>query len=306
MDLMMRHRFIVSAGRAGTTFMARALNMHPQVCCQIESHHLPLLMEAFGARAARPRALLAVMDQARFANHEPVINFSLKRFGIGQSAFFEWQQDLIARHEEMTIKAFQEALVSFLLKETGKSIFVDKTPCYGWRLPQLRATLKDIRVVNMVRDCIPSVKSMSKHPGFVAKLRLGETNWTDVLLKHRYWALEEFPPLSGQDDFAGMGKIWAARTAVPNSFADQPPVLDLRYEDLLEKPYQFLRALCNQLDIPFEFGWADEVNQLIKEPAATGQAEPVDKLKAILEVPEIRDLRKRLGYSDETADHIGL
>jgi hypothetical protein len=292
----MRHRFIISAGRAGTTFMARALNMHPDVCCQLESHHLPLLIEAFGDRPASARAFLAVLDQARFSTGTTTISFSLDSFDIPDETFFDWRQSLIAGNDEMTIADFQEALAGFFLNATGKRIFVDKTPCYGWRLPQLHAALKDVLVVNMVRDCAPSVLSMARHPGFMAKLRLNETNWTDVLLNHRYWALDDPTPLEGYEDWAAMSQLWALRTDVANTHAGLPKVADLRYEDLMDAPEVFLRGLCTELDIPFDPNWARDVAQSLT-PSQTAPTFSAD-LTALLDVPGISALRDRLGYGD--------
>ncbi len=288
----MPHRFIVSAGRAGTTFMARAFNDHPDVCCQIESHHLPLLIEAFGDKPASARAMLAVMDQARFTNLDPVINFTLKQLNIDQGDFFQWQQELMRSHSLMTIAEFQGELAGFLLAQTGKSIYVDKTPCYGWRLPQLRAALHDVRVVNMVRDCIPSVKSMALHPGFITKLRLETDNWTEILLHHPYWTIGTQEPVENIEEFEAMAGLWARRTNIVHVHEDQPQVLDFRYEDLLINPFGFLGDLCKALDIPYDMDWAEHVSAQIKPPKSSDE----EALSHLNDMPEIAALRRKLGY----------
>lgn len=292
----MVHRFVISAGRAGSTFIAIALNMHPKVCCQIESHHLPLLIDAFGDEPASPRALLAVTMQAKFHTGAVIVEHSLDRLDIDRSAFFDWQQRLIADHDRMSIHAFQTALADFFLTETGKSIFVDKTPCYGWRMADLRHALPRTRFVNLVRDCVPSVRSMLQHEGFIAKMRAGETNWTDILQRHDFRTIDVKTPVGTPQDIRDMGLLWARRTAVANARADLPPVSDLRYEDLLSSPDAFLRMLCDGIDIPFDAAWAQEVIAMIAPSQTSDSVSPDDAFAAILDIPEIRQVRSRLGY----------
>ncbi|MDG2340682.1 MAG: sulfotransferase [Paracoccaceae bacterium] len=286
----------MSAGRAGSSFVCDALNLHPLVCCQLESHHLPLLIETFGLTAVHPRALLAVTKQAVFHTGEPVVYSALANLNISEHSFVRWQTQLIAKFDVMTISEFQEALSAFFLFETDKLIFVDKTPCYSWYISSFRKHLLESRFVNLARDCGPSVNSMLEHPGFLAKIRTNESTWTSILLNHSLSEIDFEVRKPTKAEILDMARLWAIRTNAAYKFSEPDHVLDLTYEELIENPRRFFEKLCISLDIPMNNEWLEQVVKNVK-PSRRNQTRKSENFESdFLILPEVTEVRSRLGY----------
>lgn len=291
------HRFVVSAGRAGSTFLARALNMHPDVFCLVESHHLPLLIDAFGTQSVSPQAHLAVLMTARFHGGEPVVEWNLRRLNAPRSAWFAWTRELIDAGGLLSVAEFQRAFEGFWLRWSGKTIFVDKTPCYGLDLPRLRDALGSVRAAHLVRDVLPSIKSMAAHPGFRVKVRAGEVSWTDILRRHDLAALDGASDVTGAE-MTAMARLWAARTGEPIREAERigQSLEILRYEDLVADPKAFFGRLADSLAIPREGLWLEMARDLVKPSRTPTSFESAPNFAALAKLDEVAATRALCGY----------
>ena len=291
------HNFVVSAGRAGSTFLAKALNLHPDVFCLVESHHLPLHVRAFGTDRATPRAHLAVLMTARFHTGQPIVEWNLSRLKIPDQVWFDWTQDLMKAHDRMTVAEFQTEFEQFWLTQSGKSIFVDKTPCYGLALGEIKGALGDIRAVHLVRDALPSIKSMAGHPGFRLKVRAHAVSWTEVLCHRNFRALDDSTALTDAE-MVDMARLWAARTGGPIREA-QRIGLDLtvlRYEDMLADPAKFFAHLAAGLGIEDKGGWSQSATQSLAPSKTPVSYDDQPKFAALRDLPEVREVREICNY----------
>ena len=291
------HRFIVSAGRAGSSFTARAIDMHPDVFGLVESHHLPLLIDAFGQDRATPQALIAVLMTARFHTGQPIVHWNLDRLKIPRKVFGDWGRGLAANGDRMTVGEFQTAFEGFWLQQTGKTVFVDKTPCYALSLEEISAALGPIRVVHLVRDVLPSIKSMAQHAGFRMKVRAGVHSWTDMLRHHDPAEIDGDTPISGPE-MVEMARLWAVRTGKPIRDAGRIGlgVEVLRYEDLVASPTEFLKRLSTGLDFRHDGLWAELVTDNVTPSRTPVSYDDAPNFAALRDLPEVAETRALCGY----------
>ena len=291
------YNFIVTAGRAGSTFLAAELNLHEQAFCLMESHHLPLLIDAFGDEPATPAALLAVLGTAHFVSGPSIHDINLGKFNIPYQYWFDWTLDLKSRHQRMTVAAFQEAYESFWLEQTGKSTFIDKTPCYGMSLPEIGHALGELRLVHLTRDVLPSVKSMAGHSGFRTKLRSGYDSWTDVLRFENVGAIDADSPLT-EAETKGMARLWAKRTGTPirAAAASGMKLEILRYEDMMAQPEAFCHRLLEIFGLSHSEPWIAAFTKALQSSDRPASYDDEPAFQCLCDLPEIAEVRQLCGY----------
>lgn len=159
---------------------------------------------------------------------------------------------------------FTDSLVTGLLLKTGKPRFVDHTPWYVACIPFLRLLYPDCKIVHVVRD--------GRH--VVASLQISFS-------KGRSWAGKSIEESA---------QLW---TSLVTSGFDNGRLLprenyiEVRYEDLLCAPEEFLKSLLEALDLP----WNNQVLLPLAKPHATPST-PFKPLSEMLTDGSIRPLKR--------------
>lgn len=258
---------IVTAGRAGSSFLALQLNEHPQVACLNETHYLPLLLDRFEGYQATPGEILRIVDRTRFHDGRNVLTSNFPAMNIDQQAWWDWRTKLEQSCAALTVREFQTRLDAFLCAQTGARIVIDKTPCYGAHLRTFDRYLGDLTVINLTRDARPSIASMLKHPGFLAKVRKRVNTWTDIL-RHHHVTEADLSLDVRPGEVRAMARLWAWRTMAPVTQASrtQASFVNMRYEDLLDDPRRFFRSVCDVFGLERDDEWIERCTSRIVLP----------------------------------------
>ncbi len=129
--------------------------------------------------------------------------------------------------------AFIDAFAARYRSLRGKPRWAEKTPLnvrhFGWVLERF----PDVRLVHVIRDGRDAVCSAAKHP---------DRRWVDGAW---VWQLH---PHSLED----LARTWVTDTSAGMRFRGDPRYREVRYEDLVTRPDETLRELCDFLGEPFD------------------------------------------------------
>lgn len=209
--------FIVGMPRSGTKLLRGLLKRHPRIGVPAaETEFLPWLARRF----------------ARFGDLRDPARFAVFYGAISRHSYFRWRREhgrpVDARRWHAACADFSAAGVFEALVRTDVDappgsgrIWGDKSPSYIDDLPLLKQLYPAAKVLHIVRDvrdyCLSAHKAWGKD-----MLRAAQ-RWADGVSKARR-------------DGADLG----------------PDYLELRFEDLLERPEAELRRVCAFLGVEFE------------------------------------------------------
>lgn len=198
---------LVSLPRSGSTLLQRILAGHSSIHTTAEPWLMlhPLYALRDGAHTAEYDATLARQGLEDF----------LAQFDDGRTVYLE------------SIRNWGAELYGKALCQSGKSVFLDKTPRYYHILPELREVFPQAKFVFLLRNPMAVLASTLKtwfenEPSRLA----GTSNYTD--LTHGARCLADGLEL----------------------FGDQATVV--RYEDLVSAPQQTIEHLCGSIGLDFE------------------------------------------------------
>ena len=291
------NRFLVSAGRSGSTFIAKCLNMHPDIVCLLESHYIPLLDSEYGTEQVRPEDILHTLEKAKFVNNIPIIIDNLEKFDIELKLYHEWKAHLCKKYHTINTYQLQDEIENFFKKYTGKKIFIDKTPCYGCHLDVLTRHFPESKYVNIVRDALPSIYSMSKHPGFISKVRNNVMTWTEILQNHDPLPPADIGPIN-TEEITKIADLWAYRTITPIDYAkDKFKLPLLKYEDLEYSPEKIFKSLADYFEFRTTAEWIQGCLNSIQISNRPLKFNPPVDTGLLLQRETVISTRKKIGYA---------
>ena len=213
--------FIIGSGRSGTTLLRSLLYRHPRV-------HIP------------PETDFALPQAIRiFQNYQwlpwPVLVHLILAYFQFNDAFRYWELNLgNVKDELINLPASERSLWTIIdriyrahgTKEGKKDIWWgDKTPLITFGLKELHQLYPDAKYIEMVRDPRAVVNSYLRF-GRYDKLKDACGRWQQSIE-----AVEGFRTKIGSQQ-----------------------VMQIRYEDLVEKPEAYLKELCSFLQLNFDPG----------------------------------------------------
>ncbi|SFT17137.1 hypothetical protein SAMN04488040_0035 [Sulfitobacter marinus] len=314
---------IVTAGRAGSSFLATQLNQHPSVACLNETHYLPLLLDAFGGEPTKTDDIMKIVAGTHFHDGRNILEANFPSLGISLEAWNGWKYELGKNFDLLTVAQFQAKLETFIRAKTGAKIVVDKTPCYGAHLEVFAKHLGGIRVVILSRDALPSIRSMLKHPGFLLKIRNGVNTWTDIMRHHDINA-EDMSLVLRPGEEEEMAKLWAWRTTQPIWQAKQADLkyMNLLYEQMQSHPMEFFEEIESFFELEPSRDWVTQSAKQVISPSTSAvnveipyskhkfrwlraligrfeghqSADSRDPMSHLLTIPEVSKARSLMGY----------
>lgn len=209
--------FIIGIPRSGTTLLRNLLNRHPAIrLLTNETQFLPYWVSRWNefGDLSNPEDFLSFYNQVIFLPY-----FINKR---EKGSLIECETWYNTCHEFTPAGVF-EALVRH---DTGIGwhsdlIWGDKSPSYVHHIPLLKKLYPNARIIHIARDVRDHCLSINKVWG--KNMIRASQRWTDDIAKVRAHA-KQFPR-----DF-----------------------LEIRYEDLLDKPEEKLSQICDFLGVSFD------------------------------------------------------
>lgn len=212
--------FVVGCPRSGTTLLQRMLDHHPQLAVANDSHFIPQAIEAV-AVGVDPTLTSELVEWVRTYRR-------FYRLDLSDAAVYE------AAAKARTYREFVSALYSEYGRLRGKPLAGEKTPDYVRHLPRLHALFPWVRTIHLIRDGRAVALSTlewareDKGPG---KLELWREEPVAVCALWWRWQVS-----TGQHDGAALS---------PAQYRE------VKYEDLVARPEEILRALAAFLELPF-------------------------------------------------------
>lgn len=227
--------FVVGAPRSGTTLLAAMLSAHGRLHCGVETHFFSKLTGDRLAQALNdhdwPKCAVSALTSLTI-NGQSVC----QAYGVSGE-----ELDGALREMIPSVPAMLEALTCPLMRASGKSRVIEKTPNHLLHLLEIRTHYPKAPIIRIIRDPRDSALSMRKLP------------WTSSrTLANAYLVAE-----------------WHGRS---KSFFDGDAcTFTLRYEDLVTNPESQLRAICKFLSEDYEPRMLD-TSQSGAAIAASGEA----------------------------------
>ena len=222
--------FLIGAPRSGSTLLARMLGSHPALFAPAEPHLMP------------PLAHLGFHQRVDEAPYDPVITQQGLRSFVALLPGGE--ADWLAALRRATDYLYERALT-----DSGRSVFLDKTPAYALVLDFLTRLYPDARYVVLTR-----------HPMAIWSSYIDSFFAGDSAAAHaRNPLLERYVP------------------AIARLLRERPVALvHVHYEALVTDPEGGLREICTFLGLPFEPAMVEYGRPAEARPAAPrGLGDPI-------------------------------
>jgi Sulfotransferase family len=204
---------IIGAQRSGTSLLSRILNQHPRLAVPGESYYFNTFgpLSRFYGDLSLPR------------NRDRLVDDALSTFKIR-----EWSPPLtraavLSKLGEPTLGGVFRAILDAWTESQGKSRWGEKTPHHVLYWQEVTKALPDVPLVHIVRD------GRDVTLGLIAARFGPKTVYRAAQRWTRY--------LSAIDDI---------KAATPAR-----RLHEIRYEDLLQRPEQVLRGICEFLGEPY-------------------------------------------------------
>ena len=199
--------FMISQPRAGSTLVQRTLGSHPDIHTMPETWTMlnslyALKNEGYEAEYNSEWARLAVRD-------------FLHRLPNGESSYYEG------------VAKMHSYLYQLALEQSGKKIFLDKTPRYFHIIPELHKTFPEATFIILFRNPLAVLCSM------ITTWIKGNEHWSHL---SKYQA----------DLLLAPSLLIEATKLIPSS-----QLIKVRYEDFISQPEKNIREICGALQIKY-------------------------------------------------------
>jgi hypothetical protein len=226
-----------------------------------ETHWVPKMYEFFGTGTGPVTELVSIVLRTTHVTGQPVMTCD---------------EAALRRHfrdgGEMSVADFCDRLGRMFADAEGKRYWGDKTPDYGGYLGILKTLWPATRFVHLIRDGVAVALSMSRHPGYQWLAAACEASWVPPSFNGYYRSV---PAREVRlDDYA---RLWERRlTRIRNEASRLPAesVLEIRFEDLLERPAPTLREICAFTGLAIDPSWESAAAARLDRTRASSPRSP--------------------------------
>jgi hypothetical protein len=205
--------FIIGAPRSGTTLLRLMLDANPCLALPPETGFLMQLDEWL--KEGDLDAQVLVKNMVNYPTDTPV----WKVFGIEAAVYLEAVRAMPEFDPGNAVRCFYQLYATRL----GKSRWGDKTPGYGFYLDAISRLLPEAHFIHLIRD------------------------GRDVAAS---WRQTWFAP---SQDWRALGDHWTQWiTTIRRLGAQVPHYMEVRYEELVNRPEETLRGICAFIDLDFD------------------------------------------------------
>ncbi|MEL6939335.1 MAG: sulfotransferase [Cyanobacteria bacterium J06598_1] len=248
-DLSNQPIFIVGAPRSGTTLLSAFLAGHPRIACGPETQFFSKL---------ELRQLNAAVRDRDWPSKGVELLKSLTLSGESVCQLYGLDTGTITaylRQHPPSIAALLEALTVLHAQKSEKPRWAEKTPNHLLHLRSLQSAFPKAIILRIVRDPRDSALSMRKLP-WASQSVLANCYLWDEWFRRSHWF-----------------------------FAKNEQALTIRYEDLLARPTELLRQVCEHVGESFEPGMLNTAKAAASvapsnEPWKRQVSQPLDPSRA--------------------------
>ncbi|MFW5942038.1 MAG: sulfotransferase family protein [Chloroflexota bacterium] len=231
--------FILGQPRSGTTLLRAIANSHPRLYVPPETGFLPFLR--IGGRAPAGDEPLTQDQAAALLEQISRLNQEWDGLVRDPAAFY---YGLCAGREAPTVTAVLDALYRRMMGDQGER-WGDKTPSYVRYITAIDRLFPAAQFVHVIRDARDTVLS-------------ARDKWEDQRHLDSYYLLRHWV------ESVSAGRREGARLG-PARY------LEVRYEDLVARPAETVREVCDFLGETFHPAMLDHTRQFQEEIAAGGK-----------------------------------
>jgi hypothetical protein len=156
--------------------------------------------------------------------------------------------EALAPERKRNIMAFYKSMLQRHVYATGKRYYVAKAPAFSAKIETLTDYFPDARIIYLARNPLDML------PSTVSWINYARRVFTEPAEKYLYL-----------DEIVDFTQHWYRQ---PLKYLDSHPSpchLVLKYDDLIQRPEQVLRAFYEQFGYPDKPGLTDIVDQAVKE-----------------------------------------
>lgn len=240
---MMSHKpfpviFVVGNSRSGTTMMGRILGRHPDIHTFGELHFFEQQVDAETVRS-RPawseEQCLALLERLLTTARDGF--FARVEAGKYKEDAERILEIVNARDPVFVYRAF----LFFETHRSGKVIPCEQTPRYLFFVREILEVFPESVVINMVRD--PRAVLLSQ-----------KNKWRRRFLGARNIPLSEVVRAWANYHPYIISRLWVAAVRAARPYTGHPRFVSIRYEDLLDKPEETVRAICSYIGVEYHPG----------------------------------------------------
>ncbi|HHT9109542.1 MAG TPA: sulfotransferase family protein [Candidatus Brocadiaceae bacterium] len=227
--------FVVGNSRSGTTMMGRILGNHKNIFTFHELHFFEQLwsindknhtLSPYAAKKLAARLLCIQRDDY------------FKRIKLNN--FIHEANDIIheIKGDVFTSTKVFEAFLYYETIKNNKNIPCDQTPRNVFYMGEILELYPNSKIINMIRD--PRDVLLSQKRKWKRRF-LGAKN---IPLKESFRSWINYNPVT-------ISKLWNASIYAADKYSGNNRIISLRFEDLLKDPENYVRKICDFLEIPF-------------------------------------------------------
>jgi hypothetical protein len=258
------------------------MTRHPDLFVFPETHWIPKLVEFFGHGDGDVAEMIGIVARTRFVDGASTLAHDLS------SVPFE-----VSATGTLTVRHFCDQVGHFLAAREGKSYWADKTPDYGPYMAMIQGLWPECRFIHLIRDGYKCAVSMSHHPGYRWLASARELWWPPAAFNayHTVVAVRECPPEAYLE-------MWARRLMRIRDEATRlrpGSYLELRFEELCERPQDVLRLIAAFVELDAPSRWLATAGAMI-DPSRTG---PRSWSRPVATPATVSSLLGELGYAPD-------
>ncbi len=231
--------FVTGLGKSGTSWLMKTLDSHPEVMCRGEGRFFSAEWQRAGFDPANRRALASSLYHA-------LTHSELLRLWVERSI---WSRDGDPdEHLDALMRLATEHFMLARLPGSGKRFVGDKSPLLDERfVAEVAEVYPGAKVIHIVRDGRDQAVSMMHHvwnrstdQGGVQALKPGEAERREVYREDPQRLLEA-GGMFVEERLRQAAQSWnlrAGKTSEDGPALLGPNYIEVRYEDLLERPHE--------------------------------------------------------------------
>ena len=226
--------FVVGSGRSGTTMMGRALNNHKDIFTFKEIHFLGWLCSK--------------NDINNFIDKQDAIFLLSKLFAIQKDGIFlkknpkqfnKKSEAILSDVAKLKSIEVYERFLQTITNEDGCSITCEQTPKNIFYIQELLSHFPNAKIIHMVRDSRDVLLSQKN------KWKRGFLGASKIPLKEAIRSYMNYHPITS-------AKFWNSSVLHGNKMEENPRVIKIKFEELLQNPQEKIMELCNFIEIEFD------------------------------------------------------